>query len=664
MEKLEIINKILNGSATKLRESYFINKHNDIYDEIIQYCININDLPFKQKLWHWVNDNPNYFTCKCGKYTTFNKNWLNGYRKFCTPKCAQTETSTKEKRKKTTLEKYGVENIAMSETSKKKQEETNLLKYGSKSSFQNKEVKEKWKKTINDKYGVNHYFQTDEFKIKSIETNNIKYGADYYVQTDDYINKTINTNIEKYGKNWYTQTFEYKEKAKKTNIEKYGVDSFLKTYELRNILRNNKTEISEKIKKKSLEKWGVDCYSKTDEFKKIIKNKWDSGIYSNIKSKSIETNNILYGVDWYTQKDDFRKYLKSDEFKNKIRYSLMDKSISYYKNIGYDLIDIENGFVKLKGECNHIFDIEIYNVSRRNINGVIVCTKCNPINSGQSGQELNLISWLLSLDLEIHCKRRDIISPLELDVYIPSKKVAIEFNGLYWHSEKYKDKKYHLDKSLKCSEQGIDLIHVWEDDWMNRRNIIKSIILSRLGLIENKIYGRKCQIKIVDNRELVNNFFNDNHIQGKTKYKTAIGLYYNNEMVSCMLFNKPKKSLELVRFANKKDYSVIGAASKLFKYYVNNNDFEEIVSFADRSIFNGNLYKTLGFEFVWKTDVNYWWVVNYVRRHRFNYSKSKLIKNGGDPNKTEVQIMLELGHFRVWGCGLDKWVWKKNGFEI
>jgi len=630
MEKLEIINKILNGSATKLRESYFINKHNDIYDEIIQYCININDLPFKHKLWHWVNDNPNYFTCKCGKYTTFNKNWLNGYRKFCTPKCAQTETSTKEKRKKTTLEKYGVENIAMSETSKKKQEETNLLKYGSKSSFQNKEVKEKWKKTINDKYGVDHYFQTDEFKIKSIETNNIKYGADYYVQTDDYINKTINTNIEKYGKNWYTQTFEYKEKAKKTNIEKYGVEHLSKDLKYKESIKNKNNGV---------------YYFQTDKF----------------KNKSIETNNIKYGVNHYTKSKEYKEYINTNLYKEK----RFNESIDFYKKRNLNFIEKIDKNVSLYSDvCNHTFEIHPTNLTRRQEVGVIVCTKCNPIDSGQSGQELNLISWLLSLDLEIHCKRRDIISPLELDVYIPSKKVAIEFNGLYWHSEKYKDKKYHLDKSLKCSEQGIDLIHVWEDDWMNRRNIIKSIILSRLGLIENKIYGRKCQIKIVDNRELVNNFFNDNHIQGKTKYKTAIGLYYNNEMVSCMLFNKPKKSLELVRFANKKDYSVIGAASKLFKYYVNNNDFEEIVSFADRSIFNGNLYKTLGFEFVWKTDVNYWWVVNHVRRHRFNYSKSKLIKNGGDPNKTEVQIMLELGHFRVWGCGLDKWVWKKNGFEI
>ena len=95
MSKLNIIRKILNGNSSKLREKYFIDNYSTVYDEIITFCIKINELPFKQKIWHWVNDYHGYYTCSCGKKTTFNKNWLDGYRLFCSPKCAQNNNVSK-----------------------------------------------------------------------------------------------------------------------------------------------------------------------------------------------------------------------------------------------------------------------------------------------------------------------------------------------------------------------------------------------------------------------------------------------------------------------------------------------------------------------------------------------------------------------------------------
>lgn len=127
-----------------------------------------------------------------------------------------------------------------------------------------------------------------------------------------------------------------------------------------------------------------------------------------------------------------------------------------------------------------------------------------------------------------------------------------------------------------------------------------------------------------------------------------------------MLFNKPRKQFELVRFVNKINTIVNGSSSKLFKYFLKNSDVDEIASFADRSTFTGGVYKKLGFDFEYRTDPNYWWVVDGVRRHRFNYTKQKLINMGGDSNKTEVEIMYDMGYSRIWGCGLDKWVWKKQ----
>jgi hypothetical protein len=660
MSKLELIDAILQDNGNRLRESFFNKNHPDILEEILSFCsINLSHLSFNQKLWHWVNDFQQEYLCKCGNKTTFNKNWKDGWRKYCSAKCSATESTTKEKRKKTNLEKWGVDNVAKAEQVKNKQAETNLERYGTKSSAQNEEVKKKYNQTISEKYGVDNYFESEDFKVKAKETLLKKYGKEHFTQTEEYIELVKQHNIEKYNTEWFTQTEEYKEKAKKTNLEKWGVESYLQTEELRNLLKNNKFEIIEKIKKTSLDKWGVDSYSKSDDFKNKIKEKWESGSYSNMKSKSIITNNLLYGFDWYTQTDEWRKYLKSDEFRDKIKYSLIDKSHEYYKNLGYQLLDIEDGLVTLKGECGHTFKIQIYNASRRSVNGLIICTECNPINLSQSGSEINLVNWL-SQYIELETKNRSQIHPFELDIFIPDKKIALEYNGLYWHSEIYKDKKYHLNKLLKCNEAGIDLIQIWEDDWIDKQDIVKSIILSRLGLINEKIGARKCKIEFIENRNLVNDFFDKNHIQGKTNFKYAVGLFYNGELVSCMLFNKPRKEFELVRFANKINIIVNGAASKLFKFFLEHHQIEEIVSFADRATFNGNLYKELGFEFVWRTEPNWWWLVNGKRIHRFTYNKQKLIKMGGDPNKTEVEIMMEMGHSRIFGCGQDKYVFKKS----
>jgi len=167
----------------------------------------------------------------------------------------------------------------------------------------------------------------------------------------------------------------------------------------------------------------------------------------------------------------------------------------------------------------------------------------------------------------------------------------------------------------------------------------------------------KCVIKPVNNED-TSNFLNKNHIQGYTRFSESIGLYYNNELVSLMSFGfratNGKREYELIRFCNKINYYIIGSASKLFKYFIRTHlDINEIISYADISLFTGSIYKTLGFNFEKRSMINYWWVVNGIRKHRFNFNKSKLIKMGYDPLKTEVEIMHEIGNYRVFGCGQD-----------
>jgi len=291
------------------------------------------------------------------------------------------------------------------------------------------------------------------------------------------------------------------------------------------------------------------------------------------------------------------------------------------------------------------------------------CPKCNRFDI----KENNLLDFIKeNTEFDIITSDRTLLCGKELDIYIPELKLAFEFNGLYWHSELYKDRNYHLNKTKKCEESRIQLIHIWEDDWEFKGEIIRSIILNKIGK-SKKIYARKCEIKEITDNKLVRDFLIKNHIQGFVGSTIKLGLFLNNELVSLMTFGNLRKSLgqksidgsyELLRFCNKLNTSVVGGASKLFKYFINNYPVKQVVSYSDNSRGVGNLYKNLGFNLNKETDPNYFYVIGNIRKHRFNFRKDKLIKEGYDPNKTEVEIMHDRNYFRIFDCGSKKWIFK------
>ena len=220
-EKLKKINDIVQNHPIRLRESYFKNNHNELYNLINNYCAGISDLKFVQKIWHWVNDRKNYFVCECGERTSFNKNWLDGYRKYCSAKCSQSQEKTKEKRRKTTLEKWGTDNVAKSEEIKKKQEQTNLKKWGSKSTTQNTEVQEKIRKSVVEKWGKEWYFQTEDFKLKAKKYYLEKYGVEHQLEVEEIKERIKQTCLKKYGVETYLNTQHSRDSIKKYNKSGY-----------------------------------------------------------------------------------------------------------------------------------------------------------------------------------------------------------------------------------------------------------------------------------------------------------------------------------------------------------------------------------------------------------------------------------------------------------
>ena len=276
-----------------------------------------------------------------------------------------------------------------------------------------------------------------------------------------------------------------------------------------------------------------------------------------------------------------------------------------------------------------------------------------------SNEENELFSWLSTLyNGDIIQSNRSILNGKELDIYIPEKNIAIEYNGLYSHiyrpwEEKdslIKGPKYHLEKTIECEKQNIQLLQFFSDEWKFKSEIVKSIIKSKLGLT-NKIYARKCIIKEIG-IDVKNKFLNENHIQGEDKSKIKLGLFYDDEIVSVMTFCKSRFNQnfkwELSRFSCLKNNTIVGGFSKLLKYFTKTFD-GGIVSYADRRISNGNVYFKNGFNLIRTNKPSYFYVdKNYLERHnRMKFQKKNIMAY----DCTEYEKAREMGFEKIWDCG-------------
>lgn len=277
----------------------------------------------------------------------------------------------------------------------------------------------------------------------------------------------------------------------------------------------------------------------------------------------------------------------------------------------------------------------------------------------ESISEKELVDFIKSIcDYDVIENDRSVISPKELDAYILNKKVAIEYDGLYFHSTAIqKDKNYHLNKTLACEEKGIRLIHIFEDEWKYKKEIVKSIISSALGIYQQKIFARKCEVKEIDNKTF-KEFCNKNHIQGECNSSDRLGLFYNGELVQAVGFSKSrfsKNEIELVRMVTKLNTQVVGGFSRLMSHY--NKD---CISYIDRRLFNGSGYNASGFEYVQTNKPNYYYTKELDRYYRMNFTKKNIAKkfpNDFDPKLTEEENMKKLGFYRIYDCGTIKVKW-------
>lgn len=469
-----------------------------------------------------------------------------------------------------------------------------------------------------------------EVKKKKEEKSLRKFGTKTPSQSKEIKDKIIKTNQQKWGGNSPMSSLGIRQKSKDTLLTNWGVDNPSKSEDIlqRRIESFKVSKFKETFKKTSLEKWGVEHpWMNPDIHKKTI--------------------------DFFYQ--DYRRRIE-EKIDSRFTFKSFKKTPSTVLTFSC-------------GCCGEYFDILPYQFYYRVNSGISICTKCFPISENSSISQIELTNFIKEkYQGEILLNFKDVINPFEIDVYLPDLKIGFEFNGVWWHSEKFKQENYHQKKSELSQSKGIQLITIWEDDWNIKREICHSFILNKLRQTPNKIGARKCVIREVSYNDS-KNFLDSNHLQGDCKSSVRLGIHLNDDLVGLMTFSKLRLPLqkkkesrekadywELTRFCNKLNYNIVGGASKILKYFIQNWQPKSIETYSDNLISDGGLYESLGFKYQHTSKPGYWYVVDGIRSHRFNWRKQKLVELGYDSSKTESEIMSEIGYWKIYNAGNKKWI--------
>lgn len=536
----------------------------------------------------------NYKKCKDGLYKPF-KTFKDGYRTYCKNNC----TCMREDQ---SIKISNYQNSLSEEERKeqlKKSKQTCMENWGTDSHMKSKNFIEKLKKDNLEKYGVEFRISTPEVQSKIKETNKKKYNVEYPFQDKSILNKSMEKSKDSHGG-------VFLKKAKEKYKEKTGYDSCFQD-----------PKWQEKNKNKRLKETGS------------ISPLGNNSVKKKMKEKEL----AKYGVDHHT-----KRHWPKKLFEIMSNIELLEKEI------------LDCGSVEIFSKKYNIHNSTVY---RKLENSTITKVK--------SLVEKSIEDFLKELDIPYIKNCRSVIKNLELDFYIPSKKIALEYDSFYYHSEDHPNitsKNYHEIKTNKCEELGIQLIHIFQDEWFDRQDIVKSKIKNLLGLSPRGVGARKLSIRDIDNNT-ASLFLEKYHLQGKTTGTSIdIGAYYNDELVAVMSFGKHTKyDYDLKRFSvNDKNYP--GVASKLIKYFIKKYNPSSIISFADRRWSKGKIYDTLGFTNLGNIGIDYSYIKHNDRYHKFNFRRSKLLKllDLEDKKQTEKELAKLYGLSRIWDSGKIKFV--------
>ncbi len=606
---------------THSSKTWLLKNHFDVYNEVMEYCKNIPNLDYKQKLWHYQNQKPNNIIChnsECNNLVKFKRRWTMGYYTYCCQKCSVGDVELKKsllnydrrgkhsKEEKALITHIKEENRILRElktSEKKKEEEEKKLYYNTISI----EEYEKLTNNINGLYSREDFVKENMNHIYLLVIEHSKYNSD--VLFPEKVYRFLN---------------KIKETPKCPNCD-------------------NKVEFVNKVK----------GYHK----------------YCSVSCSSVHTHNAAVETLIAKTGVSHPSLLPDNIIKRRKKHIETIENLigPNSKLILYDY-QHENLIINCD-KCGEDHEMS-FGVLGQRVYLKLDWRNCITHSFGTSNPENEIREYIKSIyNGELIFNSRNILSDRkEIDIYIPEFKIGIEHNGIYWHNELWKNQNYHHDKWKMADSQGIKLIQIYEDEWDYKKDIIKSRIGNLLGINAIKIYARKCIIKEVPFRD-VKEFLISNHLQGSVNSSINYGLYYNDELVSLMTFGRPRKGMkysssknvyELYRFCNKLNTLVTGGASRLFNHFIQENkEVDEIYSFSALE-WPGTLYEKLGMSLKSVSKYSYWYVEKDLRFSRHNYTKQKLIARGYDVSKSESQILKELNIYKIYGPGNKTFVWVRN----
>lgn len=515
----------------------------------------------------------------------------------------------------------------------KKMQDNNLQKYGVSNAFQREDIKQQIKQTCVEKYGQQSWVQTEEFKKQAKITNLVNLGVENPMQNKDIIQQRKLLIFAKYGVDNISQVKQFQDKKKQTCLQKFGAETFMSSeigrkrlnhgvinkYGVDNVFKSQ--EIKDKIVKSNLKKYNVNYPMQNQEIRDKVKytnlNKYGYEYISQspiIQEKIKNTNLLKYGYIFPTQsaliKDKIRNsMIKSGRFKQFNGKSM--EELAKEKNIPYTTF-VRNA--RLYG-----FDFAL------------------SIEPHENSLE-KLMSNILDT-IPIEYTKHNIINKRKTDFLIQDKKLIIECDGNFWHSDlNIKDKRYHSIKKNDYYNAGYKALFFREYEIENKPDILKSIIMNHLS-ISHKIFARKCTKIIVDKCE-ANSFFSSNHLMGKGS-GTTYGLYFNGELVCAMRIKRIKnKDYEISRFCSKLGYSITGGFSSLIAMFEKDIVADRLITYVDLRYGSGSYLQNLGFTYN-KTFLSFKWT-----------NGDKVFNRMKFPNNTGY----DKGLYRIWDCGQAKFV--------
>ena len=449
----------------------------------------------------------------------------------------------------------------------------------------NKEKIEKTSKTNLERYNGTG-FSSQICRDKGIQTKKYRYGDEKYVGVD----KRKVTNLKKYGVEHGLANREVQEKSKQTKLERYG-DKYYTNHEKANATKIERygSIWGENFKRTNLDRLGVEYPFQS----KMIQDK-------------IKENNL-------------KKYGSIHPLQNQ---ELLSKSIKTRKNNFIDkhddILDITDDNI-YTCKCPHPnctmcsekqFKISSQKYHGRKYRNDELCTILSPGDHNKNTFIENFVKDILNkYNIEYVTNTKYVIPPKELDIYIPSKKIAIECNGVFWHSDKWKDENYHINKYKSCQDNGIQLISVWEDQVYKKPEIIESIILSKLNIYK-KIIDSNYFIGYPDSNEYIE-FMSSNSISGIYACQIKIGIYHNNELVSVMCFSKTNKDSYILQGYHQKIFvNIVNGLLDLFNYFIQQYNPKIVTGYSSNDLCE-DIFENIGFEnagvenSIWYVDNNY-----------------------------------------------------------